>query len=469
MKKSNLKFVLLGLSVLILGFIFIGCGQQTSSTYSQPAGNYTISGTVSKVTSSSIHSMAVSDVTNIVAIGADCVKYKADYNSTTGVFSVKVVKGLPYALGFYSQSGGKITLLGYLKQNEVNWDSLPTMSVTSDAMALGTLEVNAASVEAIPSTSLQDLMTESNMDLATANLYGKIDDPMAMLTNIDVNGNGVFDMDEGKAYMLQIVMGTDMGGVGGILSGEVTKMLNQFNETYSPSTTAYQIIFHAIDSANPADGTIGKMKFPTTIYGANGIGKTELNAEVWGASSGHVWNFSSTATMESLAQASLTTPEVIPTGSYTFEVTGKGTYTFQNVQGSQLCAVGTTEGIIFPVFKMVTNEAGLVTSIEYKWKVKRDGVVSDATAAEVKATIVDTAMNSNNGNLIDPSPSLGVVLGSYPSTSSDPALYRAPLKIDRDSNSINTTSWNVNFNDIAMFSSSYKINSNVSLQFMFGK
>ena len=131
-----------------------------------------------------------------------------------------------------------------------------------------------------------------------------------------------------------------------------------------------------------------------------------------------------------------------------------------------MIAVGTTEGIIYPIFKMVVNEAGYVTAIDYKWMIRENGAARQATAAEVKATIVDTELNTNN--LIETSPSIGLAIGSYPPPDPDPN-YHAPGKLSRDGSSIDVSAWNVKFADIAMFQCGYKINSNLSLSFMFGK
>ena len=437
--NQKLRADLILLVVLVVCLLsFIGCGQLKSSTTGGGgrSTNYTISGKVGSVTAHGLNVSAISPVTNIIAIGADNEKYMTTPDSG-GNFSLPVVKGWPYAVGFYNKTGSTITLLGYLRQDQVNWHSLPLMSPSSDATSLGTVDIDSTSVEATPSVSLNDLLSGCNMDLATANLYGQSDGVMTLFTNVDVDGNGVFDFDEGKAYLLQIVIGTNMGSTSGPASGEVGKMLNQFDESYYPIPDQYQLIFHAIDAPIPADGTTGTITFPSAIYGANGIPKTSLAGAVWGASSGHVWNFMADPNTEALTQCELVSPEVVPSGSYVFTVNGKGTYTFSNVEGSPLAAVGKTDGMIYPVFKMATDSTDYVTTIYYKWMIKENGVTREATAAEVKAVIVDTQMNSTT-SLIESSPSLGVVLGSYPSPTPDPN-YRAPKKIDRDSNSIDVT------------------------------
>lgn len=464
----NKKNIIIGFVVVLGGFGLYSCGQISGGGGSST--NYTISGKVGSISASDISASSAPSVTHIAAIGADNVKYLADYDPNSGSFSIKINKGMPYAVGFYNQSNGKITLLGYLKQNEVNWHSLPLMSpqTATSETNLGTIEVNPSSVEAIPSISLNDLLTQVNMTRADANLYGQVDGVMTLFTNVDINGNGVFDFQEDKAYMLQIDLGTSISANGSLSSGEVTKMLNQFNETYYPIPSQYQFILHVLENGganNPAVGTAGTMKFPTTIYGANGIGKTSLTGAVASSTDSRIWRFMAN---EELTQCELTTPEVVPSGTYTFEVTGKGAYTFANVAGSPISAVGTTEGLIFPVFKITTNEAGYITTIYYKWLIRENGITREATAAEVKTVIVDTALNSNNGNLIEASPVLGIVLGSYPPPSPDPN-YKAPKKIDRDGNSVDVSNWNAKWSDLVVFTCNYKLNSNLSLSFMFSK
>ncbi len=467
MNKMKLFFVLVLLFVSAV--FFIGCGQSGTSSYSyvQPAGNFRIKGNLSSLSPASINQAGVLNVTNIIAIGSDGVKYMADFNPSTETFSISVNTGIPYAVGFYNQSNDKITLLGYLKQNDFNWHSLPLMTTTTTETNLGTVEINAASVEAVPSVGLNDLLSAVSMNSAEANLYGNVDGLMTQFTNVDVNNNGVFDFMENKAYLLQIVIGTNIGSTTQSMTGEVDKMLNHYNDTYYPIPSQYEIIFHAAEEGAtlPADGTAGTIKYPTTIYDSTHTPKTQDTGTVWG-SSGKFWSF-----MRQMG--GIASPSVIPSGSYTFEVTGKGSYTFSNVEGAPLAAVGTTEGLIFPIFQMETDEAGYVTKIDYKWMIREDGITREATPDEVKAIIVDSSLNSNHATLVEPSPSLGVVLDHYPSINpaADPndPNYRAPLKIDRDSNSVDTKAWNVRFDRIAMFACNYKINSDLSLSFMFGK
>jgi hypothetical protein len=469
MKTRTLAFVLLGIGAL--GFMLVGCGKSGDSPSPTPTTNYIISGTLGVVKISGIRTYAAaSQVTHVIAIGSSNDKFIATPDSS-GKFSVPVKSGCPYALGFYNQTGSTITLLGYLRQNDYDWHSLPLMDPTGEATDLGTVAIDVASVEAVPTINISDLLSQTNMDAAAANLYGRVDGVMTLFTNVDVDGNGVFDSLENKAYLFAIGVGTNLGSTQGIASGEVTKMLNQFNETYYPVPNAYQLIFHAVETAGsiPANGVTGTIKFPTTIYGANGLPRTYLTGAVWG-SNDRFWNFMGDPNTESLAQCELVSPEVIPSGTYTFEVAAK-TYTFQNVQGCSMAAIGTTEGVIFPVFKMITNEAGELTTVYYKWMIKEGGVVRQATAAEVKATIVDQDLNTNNA--IEKSPSIGVALGSYPPAADAP--YCPPKKLSRDGSSVDVTGWivatggNVKYSDIAMFQCGYALNSNVNLSFMFGK
>lgn len=464
--KKNLILSLVIFFALCLSILW-GCGPKDSGNNNNGSTtpNFTITGKVGTISASGIKAASILPVTHIIAIGSNNEKYITTPDAN-GNFSLGVVSGYPYALGFYNQTGSTITLLGYLRQDQVNWHSLPLIDPATTSTDLGTVEINATSVEATPSIGLNDLLSQVNMDLATANLYGSVDGVMTTFTNVDVDGNGIFDSQEKKAYSLQIVIGTSISSAGGPAAGEVAKMLDQFNESYAPIAGPYQLIFHASESGLtiPTNGTTGTIKFPTTIYGANGLPRTSLAGAVWG-SNDKFWSFMGDPNTESLAQCELVTPEVVPSGSYVFEVGGQ-TYTFKNVAGSPLAAVGKTEGIIFPVFKMNTNATGYVTTIEYKWMIKESGSVRAATPAEIKAVIVDTDLNTNN--LIEASPNLGLAIGSYPPPTPD-SNYRAPKKIKRDANSIDVTDWNVKFSDIAMFSCDYRINSNLSLSFMFGK
>jgi hypothetical protein len=402
--------------------------------------------------------MGSSTVTHIVAISSDNEKYLADIADDT--FSIKVNKGWPYLLGFYNKTGSAITLLGYLKQNQVNWDSLPIMNPSGESTDLGTVEVNTASIEAIPSIDITSLISQMNMDLSTAQFYGSIDDPMVIFSNLDIDGNGVFDFTEDKAYLLDIkyVMGPGMSPV----PGEIPKMLAGYNDDYRPNPSTYTMIFIGKEGKDGADkppaGTTVTARFPCALTNNNGTSFDQVSSSA--TDLGQAWYaaFGGTTT----PSVTITTPEVVPTGSYTFEVSGWGTgkFTFKNVQGSQVVKNGATEDIVYPVFNLVTDASGLITKVNYKWMIVKSGVIREATAGEVRAMVQDASPGASV--FVEASPSVTF----FKSYISGPAYMK---KLGLDPGSIDVSDWNIKYSELEVVCGGYSLTSNILTTFNFGK
>ena len=258
MKKRYL-FLLTSLSILLLfgaSIISHGCG---SSGGSGSTTDYTIQGKLSSLTASGVNAFANSTVTHIVAIGSSGEKYLASLASD-GTFSVALNRGVSYAFGFYNKTGSTITLLGYLQQTEVSWESLPLMNPADASTDLGTVEIHSASLEAIPSINLTSLISKMNIvDNATAVYYGEIDGPMTVFTNIDVDGNGVFDFQEGKSYLFQTYVNVNNG------TGQIANMQNGlYNESYYPTPESYTVVLTCQGDSQTV-GTAVTFHFPAAV------------------------------------------------------------------------------------------------------------------------------------------------------------------------------------------------------------
>jgi|GEM_PF-973979 len=455
MKNSKVKIqncVIFAFCFLTFALLVHGCGQTGGGGGDgEPTTNYTISGKVGTVTSSGLKAMADTTVTDIVAIGADNSKYAATLDGE-GNFTLEIVSGWPYAIGFYNKTGSTITLLGYLRQDQVGWDSLPLMDPADTATDLGTVEINAASVEAVPSAVLNDLLTEVNMDTATANLYGTVDDPMTVFTNVDIDGNGVFDFLENKFYYFYVLFNPP--------AGDLNAMLNVFDESYYPSPNGYQFNLGGNEgSGNPAAGTAITITFPETVYNSDGTPHTSNTGSIASGAGGYGW----LASLASTGTGTYVTPEVVPSGTYTIEVSGGSTYTLRNVNGSRIVTVGTTEGYVCPILKFVTNEAGVITTIHYKFKIRKDGVLREATEAEVRAVIADSAEGTTT--YAGDSPSI-IFYRDYPE---NPATYIAPIKIGITASSVDVSSLGVTWDDLEAAGVGYNLNSNVNINYLLFK
>ena len=349
-----------------------GCGQtNSSSSSSSSSGNYTISGKLSSLSVSSVHTSASSTVTHIVAIDANGAKYLADLNAN-GTFSLKVNSGHPSVLGFYNKEGSAITLLGYLKQSDVGWNSLPIINPKDDSLDLGTVTIEASSKTATPSVDLSTLITKMNLaSQATAAYYGSIDDNLVVLTNLDVDGNGLFDFQENKSYLFWADFGFKT-------SSQIQNMVGQYDDAYRPEIEnySYQLIFLEGSTSSTA-GTSATLSRPS---GSSLTGTAAANRTEW------VFSFGQ----------GITSPTQPPSGTYTAAVQGVGNYTLKNFQSSSVSTVGGKENIVYPVLKLTTDADGFVTKIDYKWKIVKSGTVTDVSSDEIR-TVEDTALNSASG------------------------------------------------------------------------
>jgi len=417
--------------------------------------NYTISGKVGTVSARGGRALSDLSVTNIVAIASTNHKYSATLDSD-GNFTIKVKSGYPYAVGFYNQTGTTITLLGYLRQDQVDWHSLPLMDPATTTTNLGTIEIDTTSIEAIPSIGLNDLLSNVNMDLATANLYGEIDGMMTQFTNVDVDGNGVFDFLESKAFMLDVIV--QIGKSNGLTSGELALMQDQWYENYYAIPNSYQFFFYATEgsggSDKPAAGTPATLRFPQMVYDMVGNGKTAIAGFT---AIGYGWSVS---TFEgSSVNSSYVTPEVVPSGSYTYEVSGRANYTFHNIQGSAAVAVGLTENVIYPVMKLTTSEAGKLATVYYKWMIRVGTTTREATLAEIRALIADSDLSEDC--FVQTSPTISV--------ETNDGVYHPPIKLARNEgeSTIDLSSWNVSVSDITKIVVGYCLSTNLDCRYYF--
>lgn len=434
------KLFWISAAILLAILVYTGCGRLTSSSSST---NYTIQGTVSVLSSSGIGALAASTVTHIVAIGSDGQKHLADLSSN-GTFSIGVNKGVPYALGFYNKTGSTITLLGYLQQKDVSWESLPLMNPTGESTNLGTVTIDSSSIEAIPSIDLTSLISQMNMvDLTTASYYGELDGPMAVFTNIDVDGNGEFDFQEGKSYIFQTFINVANG------TNEISQMLNgNYNESYLPVPQSYTVVIAAQGDTQAVSAPV-VFHFPAPVGTDSGASSETVTSTIEATSDSGIWTCFS-----KINGNPIFTPEVTPAGTYTINA-GSKTYTFSNYKASEIVKVNSNNGIIYPVFNLATNESGYITTVNYKWKKLTNGSIGNATAAEVKAALEDTSANTT---FVHTSPFISFFSDSQ-------TLIGNIIKFNRDGSSVDVSSSNVKLSNIHHIQASYNLTSRVVCKF----
>lgn len=445
MRRKNGSMVLIYLvSMVMVAFMtgtMYGCGSSSSSSSSggTSSTNYTVSGVISAVDGA--RAMAVSDVTDIVAVSATNNKYRA--TPEAGVFSIDISSGTPYVLGFYSKSGSTITLLGYLRQSEVDWDSLPVINPTGEATDLGSVEVDSTSVEATPSIDVTSLIDQMNMDVDTANAYGEIDDTLAVLTNLDVDGSGEFDFVDNKHYMFHTYIG--MGISGETPTGQIDEMLSGYNDSYMPEPINYQLVLAAQGDDKDA-GTVGTLSTPVPVGGqAQGDYTQTQSATIQAFSDGGGW---------SIFWPSLGSPEVAPSGTYVATIDST-TYTIENFQASNVVSIESNNGFIYPIFNLVTNEANIITTVNFQWKKLENGTVTDPTDAELQAIVEET---SDDTVFVHTSPFISFFEDSS-------SLIGGCLSFDRDGSSLDVSSYNIALADIHHIQASYNLTSRVVIKF----
>ena len=370
----NKNILAIGLLILVsvIGLAMYGCSQTTSGTGGDSGittTNYALSGKLGSVTASGLRAKTATTVTHIAAIGADNNKTLVTPEAD-GAFSLGINSGQPYVLGFFNKTGSAITLLGYLRAADYDWDSLPLIDPAGSSTDLGTVEIDSVSVEATPSINITSLIGAMNMNTATATLYGEIDDSLTALTNLDLDGNGEFDFNENRNYLFQTYIG--MSQPGSPSTGEIDSMLDGYNDTYKPVPSFFQIYFSAIGGGDTRTvGTSATLTTPSPIGGST----TQTATTGALGSDGFTLFF-----------PSVSTPEIAPAGTYMVEM-GSTTYTIKNFKSSDVVALGSNNNIVYPVFHLITNEAGKVTTVQYVWKKLVSGTITAATSAEVLAAI----------------------------------------------------------------------------------
>ena len=404
-KLESAKGAFLALvGVVVLSLVSLGCGSLTNSgSSSSQSGQLRLQGKYNlTISPSSIGTQATPAITAIVAVTSDGTKSLATLSN--GTFSLNVKKGFPTLLGFFNGT----SLVGYLAQKDVDWQSLPLMNPKETTTDLGTVEVSTATREATPSVALNDLISKMNMTSDSATAYGRIDNPMTVFTNLDVDGNGTFDFQEGKSFLFWADYQFKT-------SSQISKMIGEFNEAYTPQIESYTYALIFLDENKKSTaGVSASLSAPGALASTSFAGTSADRPAEW------VYGFGPVT--------AVSTP---PSGQYVATVTGYGTLTFNNFQPATVSRIGASENIVYPVLKLSTNEAGEVTKVSYKWKIIQSGTARDATAAEITSQVEDTQKSTTAG-FIHGSPFIGFQFKSD-------GKGTTPIMLDRDGTSLDIT------------------------------
>ena len=467
MFKKLLPLYLLGLVVISLAFVY-GCGNATGGGGGGGGGggvvtNYTITGNLpqmAEIDTSSIKAFSLSTVTSICAIGADGGTYTATVSSD-GTFSLGLVKGVPYVLGFYSGTNGT-TLEGYLYVPTLGWNSLPITYPTGESVDLGTLTVESGSPLVtceIDSTVLAAFM---GMTDDVADFYGAIDGAMVNYLNIDVNKDGIPDYQQDKSCYLRIFEAGGPDPNSTIATGEIEAMLGDgnYNDDYVPCPISYQ--FALCGGNTQTDKTHATLLAPSDLNDSKSPPNTyrTMNASI--EANGYYWWIFFRSPSSELN----TGPNTPPSGTYvvTIESTTPQTYVFDNCSFDGAYTLGSDENIVYPVLNLVTSDATgttEITAVNYKWqKSTAGGGHTDASEEERKAAVG----NYSFGSVVsDQSPHIQFYDYSWESYPGNSYYY-----LDRDGTSLDLSAYNIKLYEVGHIKVGYTSQANVQVQFRFG-
>jgi len=478
--EKKFYYVLVAVLLLSAAAFLYGCGSNATGGGGGGGGggssgvvtNYTISGNIPQL--KTISSSYTPPGRTVVAIGTNGEMYHATVSSD-GSFSLGIVSGYPYVVGFYDG----LTLEGYVCVPSVGWDSLPIIDPSSTSISLGTLTLESGSLTVTCEKPVDSLM-DSLMSMApgtAAAFYGSIDDMMKNLLNIDVNGNNIPDYLEDTGTYLTI---DEWGGPDkNMNTGEVQAMLTGYN-TYVPCPVCY--MYWVTSRCSMKKGTVASLTLPTPLAGWNGGSSfTTITAEVKSSPN----DYDRYAHFGDTYDKLLDFPTTPPSGTYTAEVegvNGTGTYTFVNCDFSGAFPVGTTEGVIYPVFHLNTYEDGGVTyisSVEYMWrKTNGSGSYIAADPGEVKAMVGNYSMGTAIAG-VSPNIQFCAFPGSSESETSCPSSY---IGFDRDGDGDGTGTLDLRGNnvlnggplprqirlvDVCWIQSQYMTSTNIQIDFRF--
>jgi hypothetical protein len=249
-------------------------------------------------------------------------------------------------------------------------------------------------------------------------------------------------------------------------TGEIEAMLTGFNDTYAPCPVSYAYWITTRDK-HLAVGTVISLEAPEMLNGSFQTMTKEVDSSPG--------NYCKYAHFNGNDQ-SVSSPATPPPGTYEARV-GGDTYTFDNCDFSGAYSVGTTEGIVYPIFHLDTYEVDGVTyisTVEYIWRVVEGVTPRDATVDEVKAVVG----NYTNGTAIaGQSPNIGFqeIQGTLETTCPESYIYferdfvGAEGTLDLTTALINGHTFPpIKLEDVSWIQAQYMTSTNIQIDFRLG-
>ena len=382
---------------ILLSLIFCNCKKDNGDNNSllslalfrlSQASGVTFSGNFGGVSSSlNRTSKALPDgITDVIAISSRN-HYQRSKVDSQGNFSVNLVKGFSYIILFIDPS---LNVKGYYQLNSVGLNSIPTQYATSSISA-GSIEKTSSSgslnnsYAPVNNFNINQFLTEAG-GLSFSEIGGiqAMTKELFPLLNIDTDGNGLIDLEEGLFTRLSFSQQWDTPINGTYISDSKNNFVDlSFLKTTSPG---FYGVFFTIDKIKSPNNYL-EVSYPVpqncTDNSNNKISNGLLslnmieNGGIPNANNNNVMGKSNSFTLQYNCNSNnIIIPEK---GTYTFKNSGK-TYTFNNIEPF---TIGQSETILVPNIYFVVNDNNIVTDIKYKFQKVSPNKIEDATEKEV--------------------------------------------------------------------------------------
>lgn len=280
---------------------------------------------------------------------------------------VGFVRKTQVAGGARAQSlSGTITLIGNLSIVSHGLDSIPLSDSAAPVIDLGSLTVQDQTF--VSDAVFEDTIATFGTSAETIEQISLIDDTMAKLMNPDINGNGVYDSDEGIWWEFGLLY----------FFQEYSLSRTQFDTDPFPIAITdlfredYRIYFQS--NIDDASGT-PELYLPSSANILDGDGLQLISLQgTDGSDMTHI--------------GFLLPPGLSPRPPYdgNYEIhTGNSVYRFNNLKfyGEE----DDFEGFVFPTGIIERSEDGTGSTITWRWIARRDGQYLPATRDQVYSVV----------------------------------------------------------------------------------
>ncbi len=272
-------------------------------------------------------------------------------------------------------------------------DNIPTQVVSQKEINLGELVASdklKGQITPPDSNDRQELLKGLGVSESEAKFAGKNDDTTSVLTNVDADGNGKLDIQEGKRVRLTVsyAWGKDQSPVSklSIINGNFTPL-----ETIIRDDNFRFASFNALIEMNDALPVKGTLRFPPMDACRDGNQcfdqATSIDVETW-APDGKVKSRDMTNGVPyanyhfTLKERTDGRKNILVPGDYGLDLRSYGGFTFKNLRPR---VVSDSKGLAFIQTKFTVGSDGTIGKIAYTWKVHDmdSGLFRDATPTEL--------------------------------------------------------------------------------------